>query len=79
MSTTPIHEQIALRAFERYVARGHQNGHDVDDWVWAEFSLLAEAGHSAGVPSHEHDHQHPHHGHDHHQHGAHDTRHRHQD
>jgi Protein of unknown function (DUF2934) len=77
MSTTPIHEQIALRAFERYVARGYQNGHDVDDWVWAESSLLAEAGHShsAGVPSHEH----PHHGHDHHQHGAHDTRHRHQD
>jgi hypothetical protein len=73
---TPIHEQIALHAFERYVSRGCQNGHDVDDWVWAESSLLAEAGQSAGARSHEHD-PHPH-GQDHHQHGAHDTRHRHQ-
>jgi hypothetical protein len=86
MNHTPSHEQIALLAFERYAARGYQNGHDVDDWYWAETSLLAEVGKPAvtpppvhapapaPAPAHEHGH---HHGHDHHQHGAHDTRHRH--
>ncbi len=77
MSTTPSHAQIALRAYERYAARGYQNGHDVDDWYAAEASLLAGAitpAHSTPAPEH---HEHHGHHHDHHQHGAHDTRHRH--
>jgi len=69
MRHTPSHEQIALLAFERYASGGHQDGHDVDDWVRAEAALLAEGAQRAGAPAHEHD---PH------RHGAHDTRHRHQ-
>jgi hypothetical protein len=79
MSTTLTLEQTALRAFERYVSRGYQGRHDVDDSVSAEPSLLAEAGQSAGPPCHEHDHPHRDHGRDHDQRGAPDTRHRHQD
>src|SRR5205823_2413396 len=30
---------IACRAFERYCARGCQDGHDVDDWLAAEREL----------------------------------------
>jgi Protein of unknown function (DUF2934) len=78
MSTTPSHAQIALRAYERYAARGFQNGHDEADWYWAEASLLAETARtsSSHAPA-EHEHHGHHHGHDHHHHGAHDTRHRH--
>jgi hypothetical protein len=30
---------IALLAYKRYVARGCEHGHDVDDWVQAELEL----------------------------------------
>ena len=87
MSTMPTHEQIAVLAFERYASRGYQNGHDLDDWYWAECSLLAQTSNTAAAPApspsptpapeHSH-HQHGHHEHghhEHHQHGAHDTHH----
>jgi hypothetical protein len=82
MSTAPTHEQIAVLAFERYASRGYQNGHDLDDWYWAQAFLLAQETAPAAAPAkaHDHDHHehgHHHHEHDHHQHGAHDTRHRH--
>ncbi len=32
-------EQIAARAFERFLARGGQHGHDVDDWLAAKAEL----------------------------------------
>jgi hypothetical protein len=32
----PIHEAIARRAFELFLARGEQHGHDLDDWLQAE-------------------------------------------
>jgi len=32
----PVREEIARRAYELYVARGGQNGSDVDDWLTAE-------------------------------------------
>jgi hypothetical protein len=28
--------QIRLRAYELYVARGRENGHELDDWLRAE-------------------------------------------
>lgn len=37
------HDRIAVRAYERFAARGYQNGHDLDDWLWAEATLRAEA------------------------------------
>jgi ribosomal protein L7/L12 len=32
-------EQIAARAFERFLARGGQHGHDVEDWLAAKDEL----------------------------------------
>ncbi len=32
-------EQIAARAFERFLARGGQHGHDVEDWLGAKDEL----------------------------------------
>jgi len=32
----PITEAIARRAFELFLARGQQHGHDIDDWLQAE-------------------------------------------
>lgn len=36
----PSHEQIAARAYAIYLERGCQHGHDVDDWLQAEYELL---------------------------------------
>lgn len=32
-------EQIAVRAYQRFVERGGQHGHDVEDWMAAEADL----------------------------------------
>jgi hypothetical protein len=31
---------IAARAYQIYLERGRQDGHDVDDWLQAEYELL---------------------------------------
>lgn len=36
----PIQQKIAARAYQLYVERGRQDGHDVDDWLQAEYELL---------------------------------------
>jgi Protein of unknown function (DUF2934) len=41
----PITEAIAKRAYELFLARGGENGHDLDDWLRAERELL-DAAHS---------------------------------
>jgi len=33
-------EQIAARAYQLYLERGRTSGHDVDDWLQAEYELL---------------------------------------
>ena len=38
----PTTEEIAQRAYEIFVARGEQPGHDLDDWLQAESELLRE-------------------------------------
>jgi hypothetical protein len=35
----PTSEQIAARAYELFVARGGEHGHDVEDWLAAEREL----------------------------------------
>lgn len=30
---------IAVRAYQRYEERGRVDGHDIDDWLWAELDL----------------------------------------
>jgi hypothetical protein len=35
----PTHDQIALRSYELYLARGAGAGHDVEDWLQAEAEL----------------------------------------
>jgi len=37
----PSREEIAKRAFELYLARGGEHGHDAEDWAQAESELGA--------------------------------------
>lgn len=37
-------DRIARRAYERYEARGRENGRDLDDWYEAEQELRRHAG-----------------------------------
>ncbi|HYR90090.1 MAG TPA: DUF2934 domain-containing protein [Terriglobia bacterium] len=42
-SSVPISEaEIQLRAYERYLARGCEDGHDLEDWLEAERALQKE-------------------------------------
>lgn len=36
-------QQIAWRAYDLYVARGYQQGHDLDDWLDAERDITDAA------------------------------------
>ena len=36
----PSTAQIRARAFELYVQRGKQPGHELEDWLQAEFELM---------------------------------------
>ena len=40
MQTSPKDEQIAARAYQLYLERGRTDGHDVDDWLQAEYELI---------------------------------------
>ena len=33
-------EEIAARAYQIYLERGRANGHDLDDWLQAEYELM---------------------------------------
>lgn len=37
--TAPAYDVVAERAFARFCARGHEHGHDVEDWLAAEAEL----------------------------------------
>ncbi len=36
----PSRAEIAARAYQIYCERGQQHGHDVDDWLQAEYELM---------------------------------------
>jgi hypothetical protein len=38
--TAPAYDAIAKRAYELYLGRGGEAGHEVEDWVRAEADLL---------------------------------------
>jgi hypothetical protein len=38
-AATPTDQQINARAYQIYLARGCQPGHEVDDWLQAEYEL----------------------------------------
>lgn len=35
-------EQIRLRAYELYEARGHKEGHELEDWLQAESEVISK-------------------------------------
>ncbi len=37
-------ELVRRRAYELYVERGMEDGHDVEDWLHAEEEVLSESG-----------------------------------
>ncbi|MEA2698633.1 MAG: hypothetical protein QOI66_2904 [Myxococcales bacterium] len=41
---SPTFEEIAARSYQLYLARGREEGHEVEDWLAAEAQLGAEAG-----------------------------------
>jgi Protein of unknown function (DUF2934) len=38
-----LEEQIRTRAYELYEARGHEEGHDLEDWLEAEAEITGTA------------------------------------
>ena len=42
------HDQIAMRAYEKWAKRGYSHGRDQQDWLEAEAELRAEHGYSTG-------------------------------
>jgi hypothetical protein len=42
LAEQPSHADIAARAYERFLARGAEPGHDVEDWLEAERGLREE-------------------------------------
>jgi hypothetical protein len=36
----PSEEQVRVRAYQLYLERGGQHGHDADDWLQAEYELM---------------------------------------
>jgi hypothetical protein len=38
-----IEEQIRRRAYQLYVQRGREDGHDLEDWLAAEAEITAQA------------------------------------
>jgi hypothetical protein len=41
--TTVTHDDVARRAYDLYLARGGEHGHDEDDWLQAEQELRARS------------------------------------
>ena len=46
VADSPRHEEIRIRAYEIYIERGGQAGHDLDDWLDAERELAPKVGHA---------------------------------
>lgn len=36
----PTHQETTARAHQLYLDRGRQDGHEVDDWLQAEYELM---------------------------------------
>lgn len=47
----PTHEQVELRAYQKFVERGYGHGHDLADWFAAEQELVAAAKHASAPPA----------------------------
>jgi hypothetical protein len=48
--TAAINQTIAERAYELYLARGSEHGHDVEDWLTAETQVNAAKPKRAAAP-----------------------------
>jgi hypothetical protein len=49
MARKPTREEVELRAYEIYIERGAQDGHDAEDWIAAEEELTSRL---ASEPEH---------------------------
>jgi len=36
----PTHQEVAARAYQLYLERGRVEGHEIDDWLQAEYELM---------------------------------------
>jgi hypothetical protein len=46
---TMLEEQIRLRAYALYEARGREDGHDLDDWLQAEAEIIGSKKTATGA------------------------------
>jgi hypothetical protein len=55
MARKPSREEVELRAYEIYIERGAEDGHDAEDWVAAEEELTnrlaSERQHETSAPN----------------------------
>ena len=45
----PIEQQIQRRAYELYEQRGRREGHDLDDWLQAEYEIKGTQANAAAA------------------------------
>jgi len=38
-----VEEEVRLRAYELYEQRGKEDGHDIEDWLQAEFEIIQQS------------------------------------
>ena len=36
----PTHQEVAARAYQLYLERGRVEGHEIDDWLQAEYEVM---------------------------------------
>jgi len=36
----PTHQEVAARAYQIFLERGRLEGHEIDDWLQAEYELM---------------------------------------
>jgi hypothetical protein len=36
----PTHQEVAARAYQIYLERGRVEGHEIDDWLQAEYEVM---------------------------------------
>jgi hypothetical protein len=50
-AATPTNAEIAEYAYQRYISRGGQHGHALDDWLEAERALMARRTDATSPPA----------------------------
>ncbi len=50
----PSHEDVAIRAYHKFLSQGSRPGHELEDWLAAEAEILAERSSARPGPEQNH-------------------------